>query len=474
MGNLLHAKDLQYNIRLNYMGTGRLVSRREAGTTVEFRYNTEEDLVEIVNEHRHSYRFELDARGDVVREFGFNQLRRIYTRDSSGRIIRVERDSGLITWYTYDQLGRLCAVKYSDDSHEGYQYRPDGELIEASNDDCTVRFERDASGRIQREWQDDLWIESEYGENGLRHSVHSCFGAIQRIERSATGDVLGMRYLDLQRDPTRIVWETQIQRDSAGLELERSLPNGITSRWDRDELGRTTRHRVFGASTQNLDAEYIWDVNDRLKRIVDSQYGTTTFEHDDLGNLAAATYGDGRIELRLPDAIGNLFRTKDRTDRKYDRAGAILESRDEQGLTTYEHDAEGNLIRKCTPTGDWHYTWNAAGMLKSVGRPDGKKIEFAYDPLGRRIRKTAEGRTTRWIWDGNNPLHEWVECDEPANESSSEVAANHSPSGQTVPPDTTVGLLTDTDNALLPIPVGLITWRGAGILYRHRLPRNPS
>ena len=52
---------------------------------------------------------------------------------------------------------------------------------------------------------------------------------------------------------------------------------------------------------------------------------------------------------------------------------------------------------------------NAAGHLARVVRPDGQTVEFLYDPLGRRVAKTFAGRTTRWVWDGNLPLHEWQE-----------------------------------------------------------------
>jgi RHS repeat-associated protein len=48
-------------------------------------------------------------------------------------------------------------------------------------------------------------------------------------------------------------------------------------------------------------------------------------------------------------------------------------------------------------------------MLSRVVRPDGEEVTFTYDALGRRLSKTFRGRTTRWIWDGNTPLHEWVE-----------------------------------------------------------------
>jgi RHS repeat-associated protein len=131
-----------------------------------------------------------------------------------------------------------------------------------------------------------------------------------------------------------------------------------------------------------------------------------------LGNLAAATYADGKVDLRMPDAVGNLFRTPDRTDRKYGPAGQLLESRDARGVTTYDYDAEGNLTKKTEPDGAvWVYEWNGAGMLARVVRPNAHVVEFGYDPLARRTFKKYRGKTTKWIWDGNVPLHEWVERD---------------------------------------------------------------
>ena len=46
-------------------------------------------------------------------------------------------------------------------------------------------------------------------------------------------------------------------------------------------------------------------------------------------------------------------------------------------------------------------------MLKKVIRPDGRPVEFRYDALGRRTAKQYLSKVTRWVWDGNVPLHEW-------------------------------------------------------------------
>ena len=59
--------------------------------------------------------------------------------------------------------------------------------------------------------------------------------------------------------------------------------------------------------------------------------------------------------------------------------------------------------------GTWKYRWNAAGMLREVVRPDGDAVTFTYDVLGRRVSKTYMNTTTKWVWDGNVPIHEWKE-----------------------------------------------------------------
>ena len=131
--------------------------------------------------------------------------------------------------------------------------------------------------------------------------------------------------------------------------------------------------------------------------------------------------------------MGNLFEICEKDDRKYDAGGRLAEDRGH----FYHYDCEGNLVFKefkelswgggviapinkeqletelgirfrAFGTG-WRYDWQSDGMLARVVRPDGKEVSFAYDALGRRIRKSFAGTTTHFVWDGNVPLHEWTE-----------------------------------------------------------------
>jgi RHS repeat-associated protein len=421
-GNVVRARDRQHDVHFEYQGMSRLRARSEAGTRVEFRYDTEEQLLAIQNEHGAVYRFVLDPAGNVAEEHGFDGILRRYQRDKAGRVSRVWRPARESSQYGYDAAGRVTEIQHSDGASERYVYRPDGELTEATNSATALRFERDLLGRISREQQGEHWVGSEYDSLGRRKTVRSSKGLMQRIRRNSMGDVVaieaGVHTLTTEgtdpstlgrifgeRDPYRVDFE----RDRLGLELQRNLPGGVQARWQRDRLGRPELHEIRVHGVVQSARRYEWDSNDRLRAILDALKGPVQYSHDALGNLAAATYADGRIEWRMPDAVGNLFRTRDRDDRKYGAAGQLLESRDERGVTTYAYDAEGNLIDKTEPDGArWEYRWNLSGMLVEVRRPDGEVVRFAYDALGRRVTKTYRGKSTHWIWDGNVPLHEWI------------------------------------------------------------------
>jgi YD repeat-containing protein len=72
-------------------------------------------------------------------------------------------------------------------------------------------------------------------------------------------------------------------------------------------------------------------------------------------------------------------------------------------------------------------------MLAKVKRPDAQEVTFKYDALGRRIEKQLGNVFTRWVWDGNVPLHEqgshytpdWDEVKKRGLRPGNKVSAHH-------------------------------------------------
>jgi RHS repeat-associated protein len=402
-GNLVQARDRNQDTTYTHFGTGRLASCTRQGTTVLFQYDTEEQLLAVANEHGSVFRFELDALGRTVTESGFDGLMRRYTYDAADRATRVDRPDQRHTEYVYDAAGQVLAAKHSDGTQETWRYRPDGDVVQIALDDVVVQFTLDAVGQVKKESRDKYWVESDYDLLGRRTKVRSSLGADQVVERDLAGDAAGVSELKSK-------YAARFTRDALGNELERQLPGGVRSRWQRDKLGRPVQHTVEAGKTPLRAASYQWDIDGRLRRVVDAFRGASEYGHDPLGNLAWARYPDGTVELRMPDAVANLFRASSRADRTYGPAGQLLTASTTRGTVHYAYDVEGNLIEKREPSGRvWRYEWNGAGYMTKVVRPDGSEVTFAYDGLGRRVRKTYRGQTTHWVWDGNVPLHEWVE-----------------------------------------------------------------
>lgn len=402
-GAVVRARDSHSDVRFEYRGMGRLVARSEAGSSVRFEYDSEEQLTGIINQQGYVYRFELDQGGQVVEEIGFAGLRRRFRRDPGGRVTRIERPGERFSTFTYDGADRVTVAEHSDGLRESWVYRPDGELLEATSGDSVVRFERDSNGLVLKEHQGPHFVASEYDASGERIRLYSSFGQDLHIARDALGDA--------SRVTERTTgYDTRFARDSFGRQLVRSLPGGIKSRFQRDAGGRPVQHGVESAAGELCLVSHHWEPNERLRRTIDAQTGPIDYFHNPLGALEAAQHATGAVELRMPDEVQNLFRTSDRSDRKYGAAGELLEAETARGIVRYVYDPEGNLSEKREPDGRlWRYEWDGAGRLVKVIRPDGDEVTFTYDALGRRIAKSFRGQTTRWVWDGHVPLHEWVE-----------------------------------------------------------------
>ena len=431
-GNLTMTRDRLHDVRLTYQGMGRLASRSEHGISVNFTYDHEEQLTGIRNEAGNIYRFVVDPAGLVAEEHGFDGMLHKYVRDEAGRVLKVERPSNRATEYQYDEGGRVVLLQHTDGETEKFAYRKDGQMIGATNSAITVALERDTLGRILADIQGEDRVTSTYGPLGLRVKVATSLGHTLDIERNSMGDVLALRAggesLPSRTQGGELIgkdfWEAHWSRNQLGQEIERHLPGGVRSRWQRDSMGRPVMHEIWSGQSQVRSRAYTWEPGGRLKMIIDAMNGPVSYQYDDLGNLAGAVYSESPADLRMPDAVGNLFRRADRKDRQHDPAGKVIRATAPEGVTNFEYDSDGNLTRKAMPDGrEWRYEWTVSGRLSKVTRPDGCAVVFSYDALGRRIFKRHAGQTTRWLWDGNVPIHEWLEPEAPST-ISVEVATS--------------------------------------------------
>lgn len=444
MGNMVHATDNIREVKFTYGALGVLKSREQERHRITFGYNSELQLRRIGNEAGDNYFFELDGLGQVVTEIGFDGLRREYERDGAGRVTRVNRPGDKWTEYLYDGLDNILKEEQYDGEVSLYTYDKDGMLVKAENSENLLEFTRDRkTGQIIEEKQGEYTINRTYDSEGNCTRITSSLGADIRHTYDREGNLQTMQAGES--------WQASWVRDNTGLEVQRTFSGGVTVRTERDCFGREVHKSVRSGGIEQGAYRYQWGIANRLLSKENELTGTVTrYDYDRFDFLIRQETMQGSetdVIYRVPDFVGNLFETPDKKDRKYGAGGKLLEDPD----CFYHYDDEGNLIfrefkqlqetgvkfdRKrmekergirCLATGTgWLYEWSSNGMLKKVIRPDGRPVEFRYDALGRRTAKQYFGQVTRWVWDGNVPIHEWgykvtdMQPDEEENTASKE------------------------------------------------------
>ena len=280
------------------------------------------------------------------------------------------------------------------------------------------------TGQVIGEKQGEYTVNRTYDGEGNCTRITSSLGADIRHTYDREGNLQTMQAGE--------GWQASWVRDNTGLEVQRTFSGGVTVCTERDGFGREVRKSVRSGGIERGAYRYGWGIANRLLSKENELTGMVMrYDYDRFDFLIRQETTQGSetdVIYRVPDFVGNLFGTPDRKDRKYGAGGKLLEDPD----CFYHYDDEGNLIfrefkrlqetgvrydRKrmekergirCLATGTgWLYEWASNGMLKKVIRPDGRPVEFRYDALGRRTAKQYFGKVTRWVWDGNVPIHEW-------------------------------------------------------------------
>ena len=137
--------------------------------------------------------------------------------------------------------------------------------------------------------------------------------------------------------------------------------------------------------------------------------------------------------------------------------GAVMDSEcitDEYGQRVEKRDPYGRV---------WRYQWNVPGRLVRVRLPEGSDVAFGYDALGRRVWKRHRGQITRFIWDGDVPLHEWAEGEADRGSDSEPITWLFDPDGVRPLAKLAAGTRTAIITDDLGTPTSMLDERGAAV-----------
>jgi RHS repeat-associated protein len=363
-----------------YDAAGRLAAVTDPlGNTTKLGYDRRDQVVSVTDPGGGETSFEYDGAGNLTAltdaagnptRYAYDELGRMISRtdplgavdsyryDEAGRLVEHVDRRGIRTTYAYDELGQPTVVSYGvDDGGEAestvnYRYDDLGQLVEVDDTAYgSIRYQYDPLGRMVAETTAAGTVAYRYDEAGQRTSVLLPDGT----ETSYTYDDAGRLTGVSNQDAT-----VQATRDQAGRVTGLELPNGITAEYGYDQRGQLTGVAYRHGGTNLGDLSYEYDPAGRRSAVS--------------GSLAG---------LQLPDPVDQAA---------YDAGNRLVQ----YGDTPLVYDPAGNLVDDGSNT----YMWDVRGQLVAV---DGlMQATFAYDPFGRRVEKTIDGNSTRYLYDGDN------------------------------------------------------------------------
>ena len=382
--NVIYAKDKYNEASFEYTILGNLKAATQGKQRTEYTYDIEEQLLSVTKvksdqfEKDEVYTFERDLKGNIIKEVGFDGLVRSYERGLSGLVKKVIRPGGRWTKYEHDKLGNIVRADYHDNTWETFKYNKSGMLTGADNQDICLKFEYDASGMMVKEWQGDKWIASEYDAVGNRTKITSSLGVDIALSRNSMGQIANVNATQRKN----VAWKASVQYNGLGQEIERLLPGEIISRWQYDAVGRAKQHSVQSKGSNIRQRSYAWDISGKLKNITNdlTKHGVA-FSYDELNNLVGSSARASTTPFadihRNSDELGNLYESKDNSDRVYG-VGSRLEKSgvDTKQLKKPEVIMSGEKWKHHHVTKGTNYTYDSEGNLTAKEKPNGEAWQY--------------------------------------------------------------------------------------------------
>jgi len=346
-----------------------------------------------------------------------------FTYDSAGALAGTLDANGHAISLTRDGLGRLTRRTYPDASHEDYQYDAGGKITSFTNRRGEqIGFEYDVAGRLEwKQYPSGKSLHFQYDPVGLLSSIeHVPTTGTPTLDSYYEYDSTGR--VSLARVPgsySEQAYDVSYTYDAAGNRTSLTYPDGYVVRYEYDAADRLIR---ISDGTDSTIAAYEYDAAGRRTRRTLGNGTYTTYEYDSLNRLT-------RLVNRAPD-------------------GAV------QSQFGYTHNAAGVRTSVTTLEGTHSYTYDQTYQLTAVQYPDGRNVQYAYDPVGSRTSVNDNGTVTDYATNG---LDQYTQA--------GEEALGYDANGNVVSRETSTDLTIygwDEDDRLVSVDRG-----GVRVEYRY-------
>ncbi|MBL0276038.1 MAG: RHS repeat-associated core domain-containing protein [Anaeromyxobacter sp.] len=291
----------------------------------------------------------------------------------------------------------------------------DGQLASTASAAGTARFGWDAAGRLASATADGVTFSVAY--DGALVTSQSWTGAVAGVVTAAFDAQHRPVSLTVAGVPTALAYDADGLLTGAGaLSVTRDAASGLpvatglgavatVEGWS--PLGEPATSAASAGATALYGVSLTRDALGRITGVAETVQGvsrTVGYGYDTAGRLAAVTVDGSLAAAYGYDPQGN--RTSLATGGI--TVGATFDAQDRlltAGSNTYGWTPTGTLASRSGAAGATTFQHDAQGRLRGAVLPDGRRLDYLLDGLGRRVGKRVDGLLAEgFLFDGERPV----------------------------------------------------------------------
>ena len=365
--------------------------------------------------------YEYDLLGRLIKETDSEGKIITYSYDASGNLISKAAPDGITVGYAYDSLNRLTSVNFPDPTQNvSYSYDSTGKVLSMTDPSGTTTYSYDNSNRLLSDTKTiegkTFNISYNYSLAGALTSITYPSGRMILYIYDANGRII--KVTETKDNKTSDII-TNIIYNANGTVASITYENGIQTLKGYDVKGALSSLNIGNLKQLLYTRDNIGNITSIIDNLDPSK--TKTYQYDALYRLTQATMGTvpdlpaGAVESGLSpysiryeyDGVGNRLKethNSDVTNYSY-TANKLISS---TGAKTFNffYDNNGNTVAE----NNKQYIYNQNQRLIKAVEGDKTLGEYLYNANGQRVKKTANGRTTYFIYDqSGNMIGEYGE-----------------------------------------------------------------
>ena len=379
------------------------------GGTTRYTYNTQMEPIAITNADGHTWRFEYDLAGNIVKEIDYNGLVTETRRSPDGLRLDTIDGEGTVTTI-YDAMGQVAelheadgVVKFTRDQY--------GEVTQITNKWSTVDYHHDEYGRLSSETTtlysgEQSALKYHYSATGAMNAVTHVLPDGREVTETPTYDEHGQLQQMTYGVAGQELASTSFGVDDAGRQSWLSVGSMVRQfKFDqRDRIISDTVMRLGGetATTNIVDRVFSWRADNTLTQVTNNVHNSVTdYTVDVLNHVTGVTHVDAVQDQKSSESYGfsragMLTKLHPDVSAKWaddvDSYGGTMPR--QVGRTSFTYDKAGRVIQTVTKRLSKkplvkHFYYGSG--TQPVGFEDsdhpGVGWRYLYDGLDRRVGK---------------------------------------------------------------------------------------